>query len=304
VDVLVTGSSGFLGSALVTALEAGGHRPIRAARAGRGDVGADTVAWDPDGGTMDAGALEGIDAVVHLAGAGIGERRWTNDRKHVIRNSRARATKLLTRTLVSLDRKPSVLVSGSAIGYYGTLRTEDLTEASPPGDGFLADVCAEWEAAAAPVRSAGIRLVTIRTGSVLGRDGGLLGRLLPVYQLGLGGKTRHGDQWMSWISLTDEIAAILFALQTDAVEGPVNLTTPNAVSNAEFAHALGRALHRPAFISTPLTPLRLLYGRELVESLLLASQRVLPEVLEASGFEFRYPTLDDALRHELARDRT
>ena len=193
------------------------------------------------------------------------------------------------------------MVSGSAIGYYGNSKTDSFTEQSPAGAGFLADVCREWEAAAAPVRTAGIRLVTIRTGTVLGRGGGMLGRLLPLYRLGMGGRTGPGDQWLSWISLTDEISAILFALGNDSLEGPVNLTAPNPVSNEEFAHALGRAVHRPAFVPTPLTPLRLVYGRELVDNLLLGGQRVVPEVLEESGSVFEFPTLDDALRHELRR---
>jgi uncharacterized protein len=298
-DVLVTGSSGFIGSALLPALEAAGHRPIRAMRTLPAAPGVDAVAWDPDAGTIDAGALEGIGAVVHLAGAGIGDRRWTEDRKRLIRDSRKSPTHLLATTIAALDRKPSVFVSGSAIGYYGNSRTETFTEERPPGVGFLADVCRAWEDAAAPARDAGVRVATIRSGTVLGRDGGMLGRLLPLYRLGLGGRTGDGDQWLSWIALDDEVAAIVFALCSDTVRGPVNLTAPNPVSNAEFARELGRAVHRPTFLPTPLTPLRLVYGRELVDNLLLGGQRVLPAALEASGFAFRFPTLEEALGHEL-----
>lgn len=294
-DVLVTGSSGFIGSALLPALVSAGHRPIRALRTDRVPASVDAIAWDPERGTIDAGALEGIDAVVHLAGAGIGDKRWTDDRKRLILESRTKPTRLLVDTLRALDRPPSVMVSASAIGYYGSAADTPRTEVSAPGDDFVARVCQEWEAAAAPVTEAGVRLVTIRTGLVLGRNGGLLQRLLLPFRLGLGGRVGSGKQWMSWISLHDEVGAILHAIATPELRGPTNLTAPNPVTNAAFTRALGAALHRPTVLPTPLLPLKALYGAELVEHLLCASQNVVPERLLACGYEFAHPTLDAAL---------
>src|SRR5262245_19149466 len=274
-DVLVTGSSGFIGSALVDALSQTGHRPIRAVRTDRVPSGVDAVAWDPDAGKIDAGALEGIDGVVHLAGAGIGDKRWTDDRKRLIVESRTTPTRLLVDALATLRTPPPVLVSGSAIGYYGDHADEPCTEENPPGDDFVAGVCVEWEAAARPAADAGIRLVTIRTGLVLGRGGGLLDRLLTPFRLGAGGRLGGGRQWMSWISIEDEVDAILHALRTPELQGPVNLTAPHPVTNAEFTRTLAGVLHRPAVLPTPLLPLKALYGEELVTHLLLASQQVL-----------------------------
>ena len=217
-----------------------------------------------------------------------------------IGNSRKHATELLATTIASLDRKPSVVVSGSAIGYYGNSKTDSFTEQSPAGEGFLADVCREWEAAAAPVRDAGVRLVTIRTGTVLGRRGGMLGRLLPLYRLGMGGRTGRGDQWLSWISLTDEIGAILFALGNGAlrVRSTSRHRTPCRTRNSLMPSGRPSIARR---CPDALDPLRLVYGRELVENLLLGGQRVVPEALEGSGFTFEHPTLEGALRHELDR---
>jgi uncharacterized protein (TIGR01777 family) len=297
VDVLVTGSSGFIGSALMPALAAAGHRPVRAVRGRAVPGGVDAISWDPDAGTVDRGALEGLGAVVHLAGTGIGDRRWTAARKRLILESRTRGTRVLADALAALQRPPAVFVSASAVGYYGSHAGDaELTEQSPSGDDFLADVCVQWEAAAAPAATAGIRLVTIRNGIVLGRGGGILGRMLLPFRLGLGGRIGTGEQWMSWISLDDQIAAILHAIRTDALHGPANLTAPNPVRNRDFSRALGRGLHRPTFVPTPLAPLRALYGTELVEHVLLASQRALPRVLEASGFTFQHATLEEALR--------
>lgn len=299
-DVLVTGSTGFIGSALVPALVGAGHRPIRAAR-GRGvPRGVDAIAWDPGAGTIDAAALDGIGAVVHLAGAGIGDRRWTPGRKRVILESRTRGTRLLAETLARLDRKPSVLVSGSAVGYYGSRGDEACTEVSMPGTDFLADVCTQWEEAAEPAAAAGIRVVVSRTGIVLGR-GGVLKRLLLPFRLGVGGRTGSGRQWMSWIALDDAVAGIIHALTTDRLRGPANLTAPNPVTNTEFTATLGHVLRRPTAVPTPLLPLKAVYGRELVQHLLVEGQRVLPAALEASGFRFRYPTLESALRAILGK---
>jgi uncharacterized protein len=301
-DVLVTGSSGLIGSALLPALVEAGHRPIRALRTERVPHGVEGIAWDPDAGVLDRASLEGIGGVVHLAGAGIGDARWTDERKRLVLESRTKPTHVLAEALAGLQQPPRVFVSGSAVGYYGNRGDEELTEGSAAGDDFLADVCTQWEAAAAPAADAGIRLVTIRTGIVLARHGGVLKRLLTPFRLGIGGRTGSGKQWMSWISLADEVAAILHALLTESLQGPVNLTAPNPVTNAAFTKTLGAVLHRPARLPTPIAPLKAVYGAELVQHLLLAGQRVLPARLAASGYSFATPTLDAALRSILDRD--
>jgi uncharacterized protein (TIGR01777 family) len=299
VEVLVTGASGFIGSALVPSLVSAGHRPIVAVRGREVPAGVDGIAWDPDAGTIDGQALDGIGAVVHLAGVGIADRRWTGARKQLILGSRTKGTDLLVSTLTRLDRKPAVLVSGSAVGYYGARGDEVLTEESPPGNDFAARVCVRWEAAAESAREAGIRVVTIRTGIVLGSQGGMLARVALPFRLGLGGRIGTGRQYLSWIALEDEVAAILYALQHEALGGPANLTAPNPVTNAEFTSVLGRVLHRPTLVPTPVPALRALYGPELVETLLLGGQRVLPQALETAGFSFAHPTLEAALRATL-----
>ena len=300
-DVLVTGSSGFIGSALLPALVDAGHRPLRALRTPTIPKGVDAIAWDPDAGTIDAESLEGIGAIVHLAGAGIGDKRWDDARKRLILESRTKATRLLADTLAALSKPPSVLVSGSAVGYYGSRGDEVLTEDSPAGDDFVSDVCVQWEHAAQAAVDAGIRVVPIRTGIVLGRQGGVLARLLVPFKLGVGGRTGSGKQWMSWISLDDEVSAILHAVGNDALHGPANLTAPNPVTNAELTKTLAKVLHRPAFLPTPTLPLKALYGGALVQHLLLEGQRVLPKQLEASGFGFAHPTLEVALHSILDR---
>ena len=297
----MTGASGFIGSALRPALISAGHRPITAVRGGAVPPGVDGIGWDPGAGTVDTQAMEGIGGVVHLAGAGIGDRRWTSARKQLILESRTKPTQFLASTLAGLDRKPAVLVSSSATGYYGDRGDEVLTEQSPPGDDFPAHVCREWEAAATPVIDAGIRLVTIRTGIVLGRGGGMLARVVPPFRLGLGGRLGSGRQYLSWVSLDDEVAAILRALDQPSLSGPTNLTAPNPATNAEFTATLGRVLHRPTPLPTPLPALRAAYGRELVDTLLLGGQRVMPAALTADGFDFAHPTLEETLRAILGR---
>jgi len=299
VDVAVTGSRGFIGSALLPALIREGHRPVRIVR-GRA-AGDDELRWDPEAGTIDAEGLEGIGGVVHLAGAGIGDKRWTDARKRLILESRTKGTSLVARTLAGLTRPPSALVSASAIGYYGNRGDEPLDEQSTPGNDFVARVCVQWEGATAPAVDAGIRVARVRSGIVLGRDGGVLPRLLLPFRLGLGGRIASGRQYMSWISIGDEVRAILHALTQDGVAGPVNLTGPAPVTNDEFTQTLGRVLRRPTLIPTPLLPLRARYGSELVQHLLVEGQRVLPKRLQATGYAFEHPTLEDALRAAVDR---
>ncbi len=297
-DVLVTGSHGLIGSALIPRLRAHGHRVVRLVR--DAPEGADDVRWDPDAGAIDAAGLEGVDAVVHLAGAGIGDKKWTPQRKQLILESRTRGTGLLARTLAGLQRPPTVLVSGSAVGYYGDRGAEPLTEESGPGDDFPAQVCVAWEAATAPAAEAGIRVVTIRTGVVLAAHGGVLHRMLLPFKLGLGGRVGSGEQYMSWITLDDHVGAVRHLLTADSVSGPVNLTAPEPATNAEFTRALGAAVHRPTLLPTPLLPLKAVYGSELVDTLLVEGQRVLPRVLEGSGFAFGATDIESALRAVVA----
>ena len=290
--VAITGSNGLIGSALVAALEARGDTVLRVVR---GD--GDGIRWDPERGTIEASALEGVDAVVHLAGEGIGEKRWTTEQKQKILDSRVKGTTLIATTIAGLERRPSVFVSASAIGWYGNRGDEVLTEESgpPSPDEFLAQVCREWEAATAPAEAAGIRTVHLRTGIVLSASGGALGRMLTPFKLGLGGRIASGRQYMSWIALDDEIGAILHALDNTEVQGVLNATAPSPATNSEFTAALGQALKRPTVLPTPLFPVKALYGKELVQRLLVDGQRVLPARLEMSGYQFRYPTLEGAL---------
>ncbi|MFM7061043.1 MAG: TIGR01777 family oxidoreductase [Actinomycetes bacterium] len=300
-DIAVTGSNGLIGSALVRALEADGHTVRRLVRGGAS--GAGCVAYDPTAGTIDAVSLEGIDAVVHLAGEGIGEKRWTPEQKQRILESRTLGTDLVARTIAGLASPPRVFVSASAVGWYGGQRGDEvLTESSaaPETPDFLARVCVDWEAATAPAEAAGIRTVHLRTGIVLTPSGGALGRMVTPFKLGLGGRIASGKQWMSWISIDDEVGAIRHALTTDDLAGPVNATAPEPVTNSEFTKALGAAVHRPTLLPTPLTPLRAVYGRELVDALLVGGQRVLPAALEASGYTFAHRDLPAGLRAVLS----
>ena len=298
-DIAITGASGLIGTALSASLTSQGHRPIalvrRAAKAG-----ADEIQWDPAGGTIDAASLEGIDAVVHLAGAGIGDKRWTDDRKKVIRDSRTEGTSVLATALAGLSAKPSVFVSGSGIGYYGSQGDSVLTEADPAGTGFLADVCVEWEAATAPASDAGIRTALARTSVVMSDQGGTLKKQLLLFKLGLGGRFGPGTQWLSWISLTDEVRALEFMITND-IAGPVNLCAPNPVTNLEFTKALGSVLKRPTLVPVPLFGPKLLFGSELVEQLILASQKGMPSVLTNAGFTFENPELEPTLHRILKK---
>ncbi|HEY5875975.1 MAG TPA: TIGR01777 family oxidoreductase [Ilumatobacteraceae bacterium] len=295
--IIVSGSSGLVGAALIPRLEQAGHEVTRLVR--RAPM-AGEVRWDPTAGTVDGAALEGCDAVIHLAGAGIADHRWTDEYKREIRESRTTPTRLLAEAIAGLDRRPAVMLSASAIGWYGPRRDESLDEQSAPGSGFLADICRDWEAATAPAEAAGIRVVHMRTGIVLSAKGGALKKQLPLFKLGLGGKFGDGTQWQSWISMPDQVGAISHLLTAD-VSGPVNLTAPNPVTNAEFTAALADAVHRPAFVPIPSFGPKLLLGGELAESLLFTGQRVLPAALLAAGYRFEHPTLDVALRALLAK---
>ena len=297
-DVAVTGSSGLIGSALVAALERDGDRVLRLVRSGPAREG--TARWEPSAGAIDAAALEGLDAVVHLAGESIGAARWTAAKKARILNSRVEGTSLLAATIAELRAPPRVLVSGSAIGFYGDRGDEVLTEGSGPGAGFLAGVVRRWEDAAGPVAAAGVRLVLLRSGIVLSPRGGVLGTMLVPFRLGLGGRLGSGRQWTSWISLDDEVGAIVRALRDDSLAGPVNAVAPNPVTNAELTATLGRVLRRPAVAAVPTIALRAALGADAAREL-LGSQRVRPARLEAAGFEFRDPDLEGALRRLLGR---
>lgn len=298
-DIAITGSTGLIGEALRSSLLADGHRVVRVVR--RAASGPDEIRWDPAVGLLDPTDLAGLDAVVHLAGEGIAEKRWTAAQKQRILTSRTEGTGLVARAMAACDADgPRVLVSGSAIGWYGDRGDEELTESSASGTGFLADVCRQWEAAADPAREAGLRVAHARTGIVLDPDGGVLAKQLPLFRVGLGGRIGNGRQYMSWIALDDEVAAIRFLLDHD-MAGPVNLTAPTPVTNREFAEALGAALHRPTVVPVPGFGPKVLFGGELVDELLLAGQRVLPERLTDAGFEFSQPELLPALRALLDR---
>jgi uncharacterized protein (TIGR01777 family) len=298
-SVAVTGSTGLLGSALVPLLTSRGHGVVRLVRATPAEASAERVArWDPDTGAVEPG-LDGVDAVVHLAGESVAG-RWTEVRKRRMRESRVRPTRLLCETLARQPTPPRVLVCASAIGYYGDRGDEALREEGAPGSGFLADLCREWEAAAQPAARRGIRVVTLRIGIVLSPKGGALAAMLPVFRLGLGGPVGSGAQWMSWIGLDDALGAILHALMNEALVGPVNLVAPAPVTNREFARTLGRVLRRPAMFPFPAFAARLVLG-QMADELLLASARVVPARLQATGYAFRDQTLDGALRRLLGR---
>ena len=291
--ILITGASGLIGQALTKQLNASGHITVAAVR--REPRRNDEVQWNPATGEMSPSAFDGVDAVVHLAGAGIGDKRWTDSYKMEILQSRTLGTALLADTMASLDKKPSMFLSGSAIGIYGVRDDTELGEDAAIGTGFLADVCRDWEAASASASAAGIRTVLLRTGIVLSPKGGALKKQLPLFKLGLGGKFGNGKQWQSWISITDEVNAIIHLL-TSNLSGAVNLTAPNAVTNAEFTRVLASVVSRPAILPIPSFGPKLLLGGELADALLFTGQRVVPNALVADGFHFAHPTLDVALR--------
>lgn len=295
--ILVSGSHGLVGKALVRSLTDDGHEVMRLVR-GEKAFGSPDVEWRPAQGRIDAGQLEGIDAVVHLAGESIASGRWTSEKKRAIRESRVKGTVLLSDALAQLSRPPSVFLSASAIGYYGDRGDELLNEKSAPGKDFLAGVCKEWEAATRPAAEKGIRTVCTRFGIILDPNEGALAKMLPPFRMGIGGRIGDGKQWMSWIALDDVVNGLKFLIEDESIHGPVNFVAPNPVTNAEFTKTLGRVLQRPTLFPIPAFGVRLAFG-EMADALLLSSQRVEPSVLEDKGFLFKWPTLEPILAADL-----
>ncbi len=297
--VLISGASGLLGSALAAALRRERHEVNALVRPGRTPAPGD-VRWDPQSDQLDAEAMQGVEAVVHLAGSSIASGRWTPARKQLLRTSRVEATRHLVAALGRLEQRPAVLISASATGYYGNRGEEVLTENSPPGNDFLARLAADWEAEAARAEQHGIRVVRLRFGVVLAAHGGALKQMLLPFRLGLGGRLGSGQQWMSWVSLTDAVGVMRYALVQEDLQGPVNTVAPNPVRNEEFTRTLARVLHRPAIFPVPEFALRLALG-EMADELLLSSARVVPERLQQLGYKFQHATLETALVSLLGR---
>ena len=298
-QIAVTGSTGLVGSALVPFLTHENHEVRPVVR--RPAVGGSTeISWDPASGRLEGPDLEDCQAVVHLAGENIAAGRWTRGRKSRIRSSRGDATRLLAEALARLPKPPAVLVCASAVGFYGDRGEEILEEGAGPGEGFLAEVCQEWEEACSPAREQGIRVVNLRLGVILSPTGGALARMLLPFRLGLGGDLGSGRQYMSWIALDDVLGLIVHALENDDLQGPVNAVAPQPVTNAEFTRRLGRVLRRPVVFPFPAFVARLVFG-ELADALLLSGARVLPRRAQESGYEFQFPELEPALRHVLQR---
>jgi len=293
--IAVTGASGLIGSALVRSLTADGHEVVRLVR--HGARSADEVCWDPEGQYVDAAGLDGCDAVVNLAGAGVGDHRWTDAYKKTVRDSRVLGTAALAEAVAALDRPPRVWVNGSAIGFYGETGDRAVDESAPPGDGFLPSLCVEWEEATAPVQEAGVRTVFARTGLVVAREGGAWAKLFPLYKAGLGGRFGNGRQYWSFVALHDEVAAIRHLIDTDGLSGPFNLTAPNPRTNREISAAMGRVMHRPSLFTVPAPALKLVLGE--MSGDVLGSQRVLPKRLLESGFTFAFPEIEGAIRAAL-----
>jgi uncharacterized protein len=296
VTIAIAGSSGLIGSALVTALRTANHRVVRIVR--RAPANANELRWDPDSGEFDVGALSGVDAVVNLCGINVGQRRWSGAFKQNLRDSRIAPTEVLSDAVA--DAGVGVLVNASAVGYYGDTKDQAVDETAPAGTGFLAQLCQDWEAASAPARRAGTRVVLARSGLVLASSGGALRQLRPLFSVGLGARLGNGRQYVSWISLEDEVRALQFAVSGSRLSGPVNLTGPAPVTNAEFTAALGRAVNRPTPLMMPGFAVRAVVG-EFADEGLLRGQRVIPAALERAGFEFHHSTVGEALRYATTR---
>lgn len=298
--VLISGASGLIGQFLCRTLKESGNEVISLVR-DKNLESTDTIFWDPAHGKLQNEKLEGIDAAVNLSGENIAGKRWSEDRKKSILQSRIQSSKILVDALIGLDQPPKVLICSSAIGYYGNRSDEICTEETKSGKGFLAEVCRQWEATAHPAGANGIRTVLLRTGIVLSPDGGALAKMLPLFKLGLGGALGSGEQYMSWIAIDDLVGAIVFALSNENMKGPVNGTAPNPVKNAEFTSVLGKVLGRPTVLSVPAFALKLLLGKEMAEELLLCSTRALPEKLLQHGYTFKYPSLEEGLKKILQK---
>ncbi|MCZ4513276.1 TIGR01777 family oxidoreductase [Streptomyces sp. ActVer] len=290
--IAVAGASGLIGSALVRSLTADGHEVVRLVR--RTPRAKDEVEWDPERQYVDAAGLVGCDAVVNLAGAGIGDHRWTDEYKRKIRDSRLLGTATLAEAVASLDRPPQVFLNGSAMGIYGDTGERAVDESAPPGIGFLPSLCVEWEEAAAPAEEAGVRTVFARTGLVVAAKGGAWGRLFPLFKAGLGGRMGNGRQYWSYIALHDHVAALRYLIDSESLSGPFNLTAPEPLTNREITAAMGRVLHRPAVFAVPAPVLKLVLGDMAQE--VLGSQRVVPTRLLESGFTFAFPGIEEAIR--------
>jgi uncharacterized protein (TIGR01777 family) len=296
--ILLSGASGMLGSAIGAALSHRGASLLRLVR--HPENGPDELRWDPAARKIDPGRLEGITAAVHLSGASVASKRWTAQYKREMTESRVQTTRLLAETLAKLKQPPQVLVKASAVGFYGDRGDEILDEDSAAGKGFFPELCAAWEAAAQPAEDAGIRVVQLRFGIVLGRDGGAMAQLAPLFRFGLGGRLGSGREWMSWVSEADAVRTALFALDHPDISGPVNVVAPQPSTNTDFTREMGRAVHRPAILPAPAFALRLVFG-EMADEALLASTRVVPKRLTQAGFVFNYPTLSEAFAAALQK---
>lgn len=297
--VAITGSHGLIGRHLAANLEGAGHQVLRVVR---GSPGAGEAAWDPSAGRLDASTVE-VDAVVHLAGVGIAARRWNDAHRRAVLDSRVQGTSLVASRIAESRAKPAVLVSASAIGFYGDRGDEALTERSAEGQGFLPRVCRSWEGATRPAIEAGVRTVLLRSGIVQSADGGALKPQVPLFKLGLGARLGSGRQWVSWVSIDDEVGAILHALRTETLSGPLNVVAPSPVTNAAYTAALAEAVHRPALLAVPAPVLRAALGRQMADEMLLTSQRVTPDALTASGYDWHHPSLQPTLKALLGGGR-
>ena len=294
--ILVAGASGLVGSALIPALESDGAEINRLVRS---SPKANEIEWHPNHGGIDATRLEGFDAIINLAGENIAEGRWTDEKKRKIRDSRVDGTHLLSEAIAKLATKPRVFLCASATGFYGDRDDEILDETSDSGGGFLANVCRDWEGATESAAKAGVRVVNLRFGPILAREGGMLGKMLTPFKLGMGGKVGSGKQYMSWVAIDDVVGAIKLAMPDESIHGPLNVVSPNPVTNEEFTKTLGEVLSRPTVMSIPAFAARLAFG-EVADEMFLVSQRVAPKKLHEAGYQFKHPELESALRHYLA----